>query len=171
VSDNISQFVGKTFEFWEAITGNDDLLVGYPVGRILGTRTIEILNSSKSLTSKKISASEVKIPEPESYSHAELIVDENGKYVLQTLPYKPSPYPLKDMYDLVYLENKAENKIWAISKCGNYSFFSNENTKHLLVFSALSGVKTFQQRITEKLNKGYKENGVRDYHANKRSLR
>ncbi|MDC8832934.1 hypothetical protein [Alteromonas gilva] len=118
-----------------------------------------------------MSASEVKSPDAESYFHAVLTCDENERYELEVMPYRPAPYPETDISSLVYLKNKAENKVWAISQCGKYSFYSNENTGHILVCSALTGNKSVHQRIIDKKSKGYEDEGFRDYDARSKSLR
>jgi hypothetical protein len=89
------------------------------------------------------------------YFHSTLEECEQDGVRLETVPYRPCPYPDHVIQLEAYMNEPNEKKTWAISRCGMYSFISNQNTGFRLVCCALNDSKTIQKRIDEKKANGY----------------
>lgn len=107
----------------------------------------------------------------EYYFHAEIIECAINGFWLKHVPCRPCPYPIEDKNLAIAMNNVSENKYWAISVCGKYSFISNKNTGFRLVCCQLNDSKTIDERINEKFANDYVEDQTPVvYNASTRTL-
>lgn len=108
----------------------------------------------------------------EEYFHAELKVDQNGLVTFEPLSYRANPYPSTPLFfDEVY-EHAAEDKMWMIVKGtnGDHVMYQNNVTNGRYVYQFVKTNPSMQQRISEKLAKGYVKTKPMQFFANTRRL-
>lgn len=144
--------IGDIFECWD----NGTTIEAVPISTRHPTHVTRFVFDGKGIQVSNVKKGEVK--RRGEYFHALLdSVETEGKFgaVLKVQPYKPCPYPDVDIDLHIHLLHTGDNKVWAISSCGNYSFIRNDNTNGRLVCCALNASKTLSTRVDEKLEKGY----------------